>query len=144
MEWARIENGFVRYLLTLMMLAGCAADDCPPIPEPDAEFDALLEAAEAELGPLPAKCIEHHEVVIVSDMADYPDSCTDDYSGKVLGCVSYVTPPGTEAEPGVWILECQREPGVTLRHERLHTLMTCLGLDDPEHEYDIWDTLGVR
>lgn len=42
----------------------------------------------------------------------------------------------------VWVLECQPDADVTLRHERLHILI-CLGMDDPWHDLDMWVRMGV-
>lgn len=124
-------------------MAACAPVDaevdCAPVPDVDLEFAALVDQAEAEIGPLPIECVDQvHGVQLVVDESEMPDVCHRE--GRVLGCTAF----DMNGYPHVWVVDCQADPGQTMRHERLHTLLTCIGQDDPRHTSDIWDRLGVR
>ena len=129
----------------LLLLAGCAPVDaevdCAPVPDVDLEFAALVGQAEAEFGPLPVECVDQvHEVQFVADESEMPDVCRRE-GLLVLGCTAI----DMLGYPHVWILDCQADPGHTIRHERLHSLLICTDGDhDYDHERDEWDRLGVR
>ncbi len=125
------------------MLIGCAPEPvaptpCAPMPDIGAAFTQLLEEAEGELGPIPGDCIEQvHAVNIVGHMHDMPEVCWRD--ALVVGCNAI----DQNGYPHIWLVECQRDPLKTARAERLHTLLHCVDVDDPNHERPIWATLEL-
>ncbi len=125
--------------------AGCAPSTpttpatCSPMPDIEAGYAQLLVDAAAELGPLPGDCVHQlHATEVVGEMHAMPEVCWRD--ADVVGCNAI----DQNGYPHIWIVECQREPLKTIRMERLHTLMKCMGEDDHDHSGDIWDKLGAR
>ena len=141
--WVILWNASGGLLRTVL---GCGSDyDAPPpsecaqFPDVDTELKLLLADAIPLHDPSDAGMGQPHAVTIVSDPSEMPDVCHRD-TGRVVGCNAI----DMNGFPHVWILDCQDDPANTARHERLHTLLICIDVDDPNHERPIWDTLGVR
>ncbi len=141
--WTAAACAFYAWLL---MTYGCGSDydaptqsECAQFPDVDYEFKQLLAAAIPLLDPSPECVGQPHAVTIVSDPSEMPDVCQRE-GVTVVGCNAI----DMNGFPHVWILDCQDDPTKTAQHERLHTLLTCIDVDDPNHERPIWDTLGVR
>lgn len=129
----------------ILQLCACGVDydapvsECAQFPDVDTEFKFLLADATPLLAPSDACIGQPHAVTIVSDPSEMPEVCYRD-GGLVVGCSAL----DMNGFPHVWILDCQDDPATTARHERLHTLLTCIDVDDPNHERPIWDELELR
>ncbi len=138
--------------LLILLLMGCAgpqpliqsAGECAPDPDPAIQFDILVKGLAYQVGrPMVDACASEHQVVkFFTETSELPLMCRQQAEGFVLGCNGRTI----YGVPHIWVRSCGPHMRRTLRHERLHTLLECLGIDggDANHLSDYWDLLRVR
>jgi len=138
----------------LVMIFSAALHCCTPGHDASRTLDygddarAASEAWEALRGPLPVRCHNISDLVIVAELTrgELASVCPTAEPGIVVGC--FLAPmPGVDTEPIIYIAS---DVDASLRsdsaiHEWVHALAWCaLGSSDSEHaDASLWEPPGV-